>query len=147
MPENKTQPTPASVDAFIAAAQPPERSADAKIVRTLMERLSGEPAAMWGPSIIGFGSCHYKYDSGREGDMPRIGFSPRKAELVFYLSDEFPEHADLMARLGKHRTGKSCLYIKRLSDIDMGVLEALIVGSLNASDARYPRNAASAAAI
>jgi hypothetical protein len=147
MPENKTQPTTASVDAFIAAAQPPERSADAKVVRTLMERLSGEPATMWGPSIIGFGSCHYKYDSGREGDMPRIGFWPRKAELVFYLSDEFLEHADLMARLGKHRTGKSCLYVKRLSDIDMTVLEALIEGSLNASDARYPRKSASAAAM
>lgn len=139
MPENKTRPTAAYVDAFIAVAQPPERSEDAKVVRALMERLSGERAAMWGPSIIGFGVCHYRYESGREGDMPRIGFSPRKGELVFYLSDEFPAHAELMARLGKHRTGKSCLYVKRLSDIDMGVLEALIVGSLKASDARYPR--------
>jgi hypothetical protein len=139
MPENKTQPTTASVDAFIAAAEPPQRSEDAKLVRATMERLSGEPAAMWGPSIIGFGSCHYKYESGREGDMPRIGFSPRKAELVFYLSDEFPEHADLMARLGKHRTGKSCLYFKRLSDIDMGVLEQLIAASLADMDRRYPR--------
>jgi hypothetical protein len=134
MPENKTQPTTASVDAFIAAAEPPQRSEDAKTVRATMERLSGEPAAMWGPSIIG-----YKYESGREGDMPRIGFSPRKAELVFYLSDEFPEHADLMARLGKHRTGKSCLYVKRLSDIDMGVLEELIAASLADMDRRYPR--------
>ncbi|MHA3840812.1 DUF1801 domain-containing protein [Sphingomonas aestuarii] len=139
MSENKTQPTTASVDAFIAAAEPPQRSEDAKLVRATMERLSGEPAAMWGPSIIGFGSCHYKYESGREGDMPRIGFSPRKAELVFYLSDEFPEHADLMARLGKHRTGKSCLYVKRLSDIDMGVLEQLIAASLADMDRRYPR--------
>lgn len=144
MPETKTQPTTASVDAFITAAEPPQRREDAVVVRALMERLSGEPAEMWGPSIIGFGSCHYKYDSGREGDMPRIGFSPRKAELVFYLSDEFPERTDLMARLGKHRTGKSCLYVKRLADIDQDVLEALIVGSLKASDARYPRKAASA---
>lgn len=144
MPENKTQPTTASVDAFIAAAQPTQRSEDAKIVRALMERLSGERAVMWGPSIVGFGSCHYKYESGREGDMPRIGFSPRKAELVLYLSDEFPEHADLMARLGKHRTSKACLYVKRLSDIDQDILEALIIGSLKASDARYPHKPASA---
>lgn len=147
MPENKTQPTTASVDAFIAAAEPPQRSEDAKVIRAMMERLSGERAVMWGPSIIGFGSCHYKYDSGREGDMPRLGFSPRKAELVFYLSDEFPGHADLMARLGKHRFGKACLYVKRLSDIDLDILERLIVGSLAASDKRYPRKPASASAI
>ena len=139
MPENKTQPTTASVDAFIAAAEPPERRADAKIIRTMMERLSGEPATMWGPSIIGFGRYHYRYDSGREGDMARIGFSPRRAELVLYLSDGFPDHAALMARLGKHRTGKSCLYIKRLSDIDLGVLEELVVASIAAMDERYPR--------
>lgn len=147
MAENKTRPTSLSVDAFIAAAQPPQRSEDAKTVRAMMERLSGEPAAMWGPSIVGFGSCHYRYDSGREGDMPRIAFSPRKAELVFYLSDEFPEHAELLAALGKHRSGKACLYVKRLSDIDTDVLERLVSGSLAASDRRYPRNAASAAAM
>lgn len=139
MAENKTQPTPASVDAFIAAAQPPERSADARVIRATMERLSGEPARMWGPSIVGFGRYHYKYDSGREGDMARIGFSPRKAELVLYLLDGFPGHAELMGRLGKHRTGKSCLYIKRLSDIDMGVLEELIAASIAEMDRRYPR--------
>ncbi len=139
MAENKTQSTPASVDAFIAAAQPPERSADARVIRATMERLSGEPARMWGPSIVGFGRYHYKYDSGREGDMARIGFSPRKAELVLYLLDGFPGHAELMGRLGKHRTGKSCLYIKRLSDIDMGVLEELIAASIAEMDRRYPR--------
>lgn len=139
MPENKTQPTAASVDAFIAAAQPPERSEDARVIRATMERLSGEPARMWGPSIVGFGGYHYKYDSGREGDMARIGFSPRKAELVLYLLDGFPGHAELMGRLGKHRTGKSCLYIKRLSDIDMGVLEELIAASIAEMDRRYPR--------
>lgn len=139
MAENKTQPTPASVDAFIAAAQPPERSADARVIRATMERLSGEPARMWGPSIVGFGRYHYRYDSGREGDMARIGFSPRKAELVLYLLDGFPGHAELMERLGKRRTGKSCLYIKRLSDIDMGVLEELIAASIAEMDRRYPR--------
>lgn len=139
MAENKTQPTPASVDAFIAAAQPPERSADARVIRATMERLSGEPARMWGPSIVGFGRYHYTYDSGREGDMARIGFSPRKAELVLYLLDGFPGHAERMGRLGKHRTGKSCLYIKRLSDIDMGVLEELIAASIAEMDRRYPR--------
>lgn len=139
MADNRTQPTPASVDAFIAAAQPPERSADAQVLRAMMERLSGERATMWGPSIIGFGRYHYTYDSGREGDMARIGFSPRRAELVLYLVDGFPHHGELMARLGKHRTGKSCLYVKRLADIDTDVLEELILGSLAVMDARYPR--------
>lgn len=147
MPENKTRPTTASVDAFIAAAQPPQRSEDAKVIRAMMERLSGEPAVMWGPSIIGFGSCHYRYDSGREGDMPRLGFSPRKAELVLYLADGFPDHAELMSRLGRHRTSKACLYVKRLSDIDLDMLERLIAGSLAVSDELYPRKPASASAI
>ena len=101
-----------------------------------MERLSGEPARMWGPSIIGFGRYHYRYDSGREGDMCRIGFAPRKTELVFYLAGL--DDADFMA-LGKHRRGKGCLYVKRLADIDMGALEALIVQSLAHMDGLYPR--------
>jgi hypothetical protein len=101
-----------------------------------MARLSGEPARMWGPSIIGFGRYRYRYDSGREGEMCRIGFSPRKAELVFYLGGL--EDADLAA-LGPHRRGKGCLYIKRLAGVDMDVLEALIAQSLAYMDAAYPR--------
>ena len=94
----------------------------------MMERLSGEPAQMWGPSIVGFGSYHYKYDSGHEGDMCRLGFSPRKAELVLYvLTDGAAEQEALLARLGKHKTGKCCLYIKKLRDVDEAVLEELTV--------------------
>lgn len=129
MAENKTKATGASVDAFLDAVPDPQRRADGKALRTLMERLSGEPARMWGPTIVGFGTYHYVYESGREGDMPRIGFSPRAAELVLYGG--FLRSPDLLARLGKHRTGKSCLYIKRLSDVDMDVLEALCAASLD----------------
>lgn len=139
MSEAKTKPTPVNPRDFIDAVEHPVRRADALVLLDLMERLSGEPAAMWGPSIIGFGSYHYRYDSGREGDMCRIGFSPRKAELVLYLVDGFEGHADLLARLGKHRTGVSCLYIKKLADVDMGVVEALITASLAYMDAKYPR--------
>ena len=140
MPENKTQPTPVSVADFIAAVPDPLRRADAETLVALLGERSGEPATMWGPSIIGFGRYRYTYDSGRSGEMCRIGFSPRKAETVLYLTDGFPSHGELMARLGKHRTGKSCLYIKRLSDIDMAVLTQLVDDSLNWMDATYPRD-------
>jgi hypothetical protein len=134
MAENKTKATAASVDDFLDAVPDPRRRADGKTLRALMERVSGEPAAMWGPSIVGFGTCHYRYESGHEGDIPRIGFSPRARELVLYLVGGFPRHQPLMDRLGKHRTGKSCLYIKRLADVDMKVLEALCVESLAYTD-------------
>lgn len=139
MAEIKTKATGVSVDAFIAAVPDPVRRGDAEVVRALLERLSGEPAAMWGPTIVGCGSYHYKYDSGHEGTMCRIGFSPRKAELVLYLLGSYPRQDELLARLGKHRTGKSCLYIKRLANVDMGVLEELVRESLADMDARYPR--------
>lgn len=138
MAEPKTRPTGASVDDFIAAVPDPQRRADAATVRDMMERLSGEPATLWGPSIIGFGS--YTYTSGgKPAEMCRIGFSPRAKELVLYLIGGFPRHEALMAQLGKHRTGQSCLYIKRLSDVDMGVLETLIGEALVHMDTRYPR--------
>lgn len=133
---NKTIETDAAVEDFLAKVEPEERQADGRAVTALMARLSGEPPAMWGPSIIGFGRYHYRYDSGREGESCRIGFSPRKAELVFYLAGL--EDADF-APLGKHRRGKGCLYIKRLSGVDMAVLEALIVKSIAHMDESYPR--------
>lgn len=133
---NKTGETDASVEAFLKQVEPPERQSDAREVVTLMNRLSGEPARMWGGSIIGFGRYHYRYDSGREGDMCRIGFAPRKAEQVFYLAGL--DETDFSA-LGKHRRGKGCLYVKRLSGIDMAVLERLIVKSLDHMDRTYPR--------
>lgn len=136
--EPTTKPTPVSVDGFIKAVADEKQRADAHKIAAIMERLSGHPPKMWGPSIIGFGSYHYKYDSGREGDMCRIGFSPRKGQTVLYLVDGFEGHAELMARLGKHKTGKSCLYIKRLSEVDEAVLEQLCAESLKWMAAKYP---------
>jgi hypothetical protein len=135
---NKTQPTATDVATFVAAITDAGRRADAEALVALMTRLSGEPARLWGPSIIGFGEYHYRYDSGRTGSMSRIGFSPRKAETVVYLIDGFTDQAALLARLGKHRTGKSCLYIKRLADIDMGILEAMVAASLATMAERHP---------
>jgi hypothetical protein len=123
MAENKTRATAASVDDFLDSVPDPQRRDDARILRALMERVSGERAAMWGPSILGFGSHHYKYESGREGDMCRIGFSPRANELVLYGG--FLRNPARLARLGKYRAGKGCLYIKRLADVDAGELEAM----------------------
>lgn len=136
--ELKTKATPVSVSNFIAAVADERQRDDAKKIAAMMERLSGHPPKMWGPSIIGFGSYHYKYDSGHEGDMARIGFSPRKANTVLYILDGFEGHAELMEKLGKHKTGKSCLYIKRLSDIDESVLEQLCVESLQWMAQKYP---------
>ena len=138
MAELKTKQTEVSVDAFLEGVADPGRREDARRVRAMMERLSGEPARMWGPSIIGFGTYHYKYDSGHEGDMARIGFSPRARELVLYVVDDFQRHQPLMDRLGKYKTGKCCLYIKRLSDVDEDVLEALVVESLAYMRETYP---------
>jgi hypothetical protein len=141
MAELKTKPTGVAVDTFLDGVADPQRRADAQRVRAMMERLSGYPAAMWGPSIVGFGSYHYKYDSGHEGDWGRIGFSPRAKELVLYLMGGFPRHQALMDRLGKYKTGKSCLYIKRLSDVDEAVLEELIVEALDYMREKYPEGA------
>jgi Domain of unknown function (DU1801) len=141
MAELKTRPTGIAVEAFLDGVADPQRREDARKLRATMERLSGEPATMWGPSIVGFGRCHYRYDSGREGEMPRIGFSPRARELVLYVVDSFPRHRHLMDRLGKHKTGKVCLYIKRLSDVDESVLEALVIESLDHMREKYPEGA------
>jgi Domain of unknown function (DU1801) len=126
MAENKTKPTAVSVAAFIEAVPDAAKRADAKALVKLMGRASGEKPKMWGPSIVGFGTHHYKYESGREGDMPVVAFSPRKSAIVFYIGATAPGSASLLAKLGKHTTGKGCLYIKKLADVDMAVLEALI---------------------
>lgn len=139
--EIKTKPTQVTVDSFLEAVADPQRREDAKIVRTMMERVTGEPAAMWGPSIVGFGRYHYRYDSGHEGTMCRLGFSPRKAELVLYVLTGSEGEDALLARLGKHKTGKSCLYVKRLSDVDEGVLEELTVQALEHMNRKYPESA------
>jgi len=125
MTELKTKATQRSVADFIASVDHPGRRADAEIVCALLERVSGEPATMWGPSIIGFGRYQYRYDSGHEGEMCRIGFSPRKANLVLYTLADFAGQDALLARLGKHKTGKGCLYLNRLTDVDISVLEEI----------------------
>jgi len=137
MAENKTKETQASVAAFIDALPDPTRRADAKALVQLMQSATGEKPKMWGPSIIGFGSCHYVYESGREGDMPLVGFSPRKAATVLY-SMGFEGSEAHLARLGKHTTGKGCLYIKKLADVDMKVLERLVAESVASRRAKYP---------
>jgi hypothetical protein len=127
--ENKTQATDASVDAFLAKVEPEQRRADGRVLLDMMVRLTGEQPILWGPSIVGFGSVHYRYESGREGDICRIGFSPRKAQLVLYLAATLPGRDALLAKLGKHSLGKGCLYIKTLADVDGTVLEDLIARS------------------
>lgn len=124
MAEIKTKPTDMSVDAFLDGVEHPVRRADGKAVRAMMERVTGEPAAMWGPSIIGFGRYHYRYASGHEGDMCRIGFSPRSAKLVLYVGG-FAEYEALLAKLGKHKSSKACLYLGKLADVDPAVLEEI----------------------
>ena len=103
----------------------------------MMRRITGEEPRLWGPSIIGFGEYHYKYESGREGDFMRVGFSPRKANLVLYIMPGFARHDALLDRLGKHKTGKSCLYINKLDDVDRDVLETLIAESWAAMAEKY----------
>lgn len=126
MPENKTKPTNVSVSAYIEGLTDATRRSEARELVEVMQRASGEKPKLWGPSIVGFGSHHYKYDSGREGDMPLISFSPRKAVMVLYSMLGHSEAKAVLAKLGRHTTGKGCLYIKKLGDVDKTVLETLI---------------------
>ena len=126
MAKNKTTETSNSVSAFIKAIGDEKKREDSLEIIKLMKRHSGAEPKLWGPSIIGFGSYHYKYESGQEGDMPLIAFSPRKAAIVLYLSANFEKREALLKALGKHKTGKGCVYIKKLDDIDMNVLDEMI---------------------
>jgi hypothetical protein len=130
MAELKTKPTQASVKEFLNQIPDKERRDDCFAIAKMMEEITGEKPKMWGPSIVGFGTYHYKYDSGREGDWPITGFSPRKKDLTLYIMLGFEKNADLMKQLGKHSTGKSCLYIKRLSDVHVPTLKKLIKASV-----------------
>ncbi|MEQ1753865.1 MAG: DUF1801 domain-containing protein [Micropepsaceae bacterium] len=132
MAENKTKPTKGSVSSFINAVADETRRADAKQLVKLMQSVTGEKPAMWGPSIIGFGTHHYVHDSGREGDMPLVGFSPRKPAQVLYALTGSPGAEALLAKLGKFTMGKGCVYVKKLSDIDVKVLEKLVRASVAA---------------
>jgi len=126
MAELKTQRTEASVAEFLDNVADPRRRADAIAVSALIAEETGAEPEMWGSSIVGFGSYHYEYASGQRGDWPAVGLSPRKASLTVYLSAGFDDAADLLSRLGPHSLGKSCLYLKRLSDVDESVLRELV---------------------
>ena len=130
MAEIKTKPTNQSVAEFLNKIPDAERRQDCFAVAKMMEEITGSKPKMWGPSIVGFGSYHYKYASGREGDWLVTGFSPRKQDLTLYIMMGFEKHGDLMKQLGKHRASKSCLYIKRLSDIHVPTLKKLIKASV-----------------
>jgi hypothetical protein len=135
MAANKTRPTSASVTSFIAAVENETRRRDARTILAMMKRISGTGPRMWGPTIIGFGTERYRTAAGREGDMPRMAFSPRKASLVLYLLYG-KRVADLRKRLGKHTIGVSCLYINTLADVDLAVLEEMMVRTWNPSTPR-----------
>lgn len=122
----KTQKTTASVKAFLDKVPDARRKKDAQAVSALMEEVTGEKPTLWGTSIVGFGSYHYKYDSGQEGDWPIVGFSPRKDSLTVYIMPGFAEYTGLLAKLGKHKTGRSCLYIKSLDDVHIPTLKTLV---------------------
>jgi hypothetical protein len=130
MAENKTQRTTASVQAFLNTIEEPQKRQDAQRVMELMREVTGSEPEMWGDKIVGFGRAHYKYASGREGEWFHTGFSPRKQNLTLYLNYGFDGDEEQMARLGKHTTGKACLYIKRLSDVDLSVLRQLIAANV-----------------
>jgi hypothetical protein len=126
MAENKTKPTSASVDDFIAKIENSRRRNDALTALKIYKEVTGLPPVMWGPSIIGFGSLHYVYETGREGDMPAAAFSPRKAYLTFYVDNKFEGAEELYAQLGKHKKSVACLYINKLDDVDLDVLHEII---------------------
>ncbi len=129
MAENKTKATSASVDAYFAAIDDEGRRADCIALAKLMTKASGHAPAMWGPSIVGFGSYHYKYESGREGDMCLVGFSSRKGDISVYLTSTFTGRDELLSKLGKHKTAKACLYIRKLADVDLDVLAQMVTAS------------------
>ena len=129
--EGRTKATEVSVADFIAAVENPTRRADAETLCALFEEISGEPPKMWGPSIIGFGRYHYRYDSGHEGDAPRLGFSPRKAHVVVYVMSGFKGQDAMIARIGKVKTSVSCMSVNRLDQIDLEVLREMAVASLS----------------
>ena len=136
--KNKTQKTDIAPDDFIGAISPEWKRDDCAALMSMMREISGLEPKMWGPSMVGFGDYHYIYDSGREGDSFRIGFSPRAQNITVYIMPGYQDFDDELSRLGKHKMGKSCLYIKRLSDVDQDVLREMIVKGLALMEAKYP---------
>lgn len=137
MAEPKTKKNNTSVTAFIASIEDDAKRKDAKILLKLMKEVTGKTPKMWGDTIVGFDTYHYVYESGREGDWFRVGFSPRKSNLTLYIMPGFQAYDELLGRLGKHKTGKSCLYVKRLDDVDLDVLRELVEQSVAAMAKKY----------
>ena len=141
MAETMTRPTGASVDEYLASRASPEQLADCKAIMAICKRVTKQPAKMWGPSIVGFGKYTYTYDSGHSGDAALVGLAVRGKDLVVYLCADDHAQVERLARLGKHKMGKSCLYFRRVADLDVTVLEELIAASVAAVQRRYPDKA------
>jgi hypothetical protein len=139
MADLKTKATEASVEHYLASRANPEQMADCKSLMSILKKATKQEAKMWGPSIVGYGSYRYTYESGRTGEMCAAGFAIRGRELVLYLAVDSPEQQALLSKLGKHKIGKSCLYLKRLADVDETVLASLIAGSIAVIEHRYGR--------
>ncbi len=141
MADNKTKLTNVKVDDFIAAVDHPTRRADAETLDKMFRRVTGWQPRMWGPTLIGYGQYHYTYKSGREGDFMATGFSPRKANLVLYIMPGYADFGHILERMGKHKLGKSCLYINKLADVDMDVVEEIVQAGLDDLGSRWPISA------
>lgn len=137
MAKNKTQKTEKSVEDFLHSVENERRKQDSFAVLDIMKEITGEAPKMWGPAIVGFGDYHYKYESGREGDFFKVGFSPRKQSMTLYIMNGFERYPELMGKLGKHKIGKSCLYINKLDDVDQEILKELILESYNYMTNKY----------
>ncbi|XBQ16326.1 MAG: DUF1801 domain-containing protein [Oceanicaulis sp.] len=138
MAENKTKPTAVPVEEFLDSVEPDAKREEAKALDALFRKVTGWAPVMWGPSMIGYGQYHYRYESGREGDFLATGFSPRKARHSIYILPGYSDYSDILARLGRHDHGKSCLYVKKLADIDLDVLAELIEAGVRDLSQQYP---------
>ncbi len=138
MAKNKTAETEVSVDDFIASVPDEKKQADSKRIAEIMTEVTGSQPKMWGPSIVGFGSYHYRYESGHEGDAPLVGFSPRKDAISLYLASDFEKKESLLEKFGKHKAAKACIYIKKLDDVDLSVFKEMIARSVTYLKNRYP---------
>lgn len=138
MADNKTKKTDVNPQSYVAAIEKEDRRADCQILMDMMAELTGCEPKMWGASIVGFGEYHYKYDSGREGDSIRLGFSSRAQNISIYIMPGYQDFGDELSRLGKHKIGKACLYIKRLSDVDENVLREIMTKGLRLLEEKYP---------
>jgi uncharacterized protein DUF1801 len=137
MAENKTKPTQASLESYLSGIEDEARRKDCEALAKMMTKATKEKPVMWGPSIVGFGSCHYRYESGREGDSCVTGFSSRKGAISIYGVAGSPGQDKLLAKLGKHKMGKGCLYVQKLSDVDLKVLEQMVIGAVAESKRRH----------